>query len=270
MVMRFKKAVLITLVLLSATIGLAHDLFIRAKPFVLEKPGTIVFAMNLAEAFPGVEETWRTQKTAKFWMFGPDGQKELTAVQGKNPEIQFAQEGTYLLAWNATPSYIVIEPKMFNQYIVSEGYKNVVELRTHQGKQETPGREKYLRFLKSFVQVGSARTDNFNQVLGQTIELIPLTNPYSVSPGSELAVKVLFSGKPLSDARVMGTYDSFSKEHDVYAHTVQTNAEGIAQIPIDHSGIWMIRTNHMIPLEENPKADWESYWTNISFFVSPK
>ena len=265
-----KKEIVCVGILLAAVVGYSHDLFIHPKPFVLGKPGTSVLVMNLTEAFPGVEETWRTQKTAKFWMVAPDGTKELTDVQGKNPEIQFAQEGTYVVAWNASPSYIVVQPKLFNQYIESEGYKNVVELRADQGKQETPGKEKYLRFLKSFVQVGSLRTNNFNQVLGQTIELIPLTNPYSISPGSDLAVKVLFNGKPLPDARVMGTYDSFSKEHDVYAHTVQTNSEGIARIPINQPGIWMIRTNHMIPLEEDPKADWESYWTNFSFSVNPK
>ena len=102
---------------------------------------------------------------------------------------------------------------------------------------------------------------------GQKIELIPLDNPYSIKAGSEISVRLLYDGQPLAGARVMGTYDTFSKEHDVYAHTVETNNEGIVRMPIDQPGLWMIRANHMIPLNGDPKADWQSYWTNISFYV---
>lgn len=65
----------------------------------------------------------------------------------------------------------------------------------------------------------------------------------------------------------MGTYDSYGKEHDVYAHTVETDTDGVARIPIDEPGLWMVRDNHMPPLQSDPKADWECYWTNISFYV---
>lgn len=264
-----KRIILMSFLVFAATV-FAHDVFLSAKPFVLDKPGSVTLSMYLAEAFPGEVIKWRADKTVRFWMIGPGTDVELTTKKETNPVIEFKNIGTYVIGWNATPSYIEVEPKLFNEYIEAEGYGNVIEIRKEQGKQDKPGREKYIRFLKCFVQVGSEKTNDYSKTLSQKIELIPLANPYSVSVGSELGVRVLFDGKPLRDTRVMATYDTFSKEHDVYAHTVQTNSEGIARIPINQSGTWMIRTNHMIPLEEDPKADWESYWTNFSFFVNPK
>jgi len=256
------------IILLFCTIVAAHDLFLNANTFILQKPGPVTLSMNLAESFPGEEVTWRTEKTIKFQFIGPGIQQELTVNKGSNPTLKFERIGTYLVVWESSPSYIEIEPDVFNKYINSEGYKNVIQSRALKGQLKVPGREKYNRFLKCVLQVGSDRTAEYGKILGQKIELVPQENPYSIQIESELPVRLLFDGKPLSDARVMATYDSFSKEHDVYAHTLQTNADGIARVPIDHSGLWMIRTNHMVPLKGDPKADWESYWTNVTFYVA--
>jgi uncharacterized GH25 family protein len=268
--MYFTKRIALLAILLFTTAASAHDVFLKAKPFLLEKPGSTTLAMNLAEAFPGEEIKWRSEKTVKFWMIGPEKEQELVTKKESNPVIDFIKEGTFVIGWNALPSYIEIEPKLFDEYIKAEGYQNVIQMRTEKGNQDQPGREKYIRFLKCFVQVGASPTDNFSKSLGQKIELIPLENPYSKRIGSQLSVRVLFDDKPLPGARVMATYDTFSKEHDVYAHTVQTDADGIARIPIDKPGLWLVRANHMLPLQDDPKADWESYWTNFTFYVSGK
>lgn len=267
--MNFIKRMILLLFLLFAATVFAHDVFLSAKPFVLDKPGSVTLSMYLAEAFPGEVIKWRADKTVRFWMIGPGSDTELTAKKEANPVIEFKNIGTYVIGWNATPSYIEVEPKLFNEYIEAEGYGNVIEIRKEQGKQDKPGREKYIRFLKCFVQVGANHTDDFSKNLGQKIEMVPLVNPYSVKVGSELGVRVIFDGKPVSGVRVMGTYDTFSKKHDVYAHTVETDMDGISRIPIDKPGLWMVRANRMLPLQGDPKADWESYWTNISFYVKP-
>lgn len=263
-----KRMILLSFLVVAATAS-AHDVFLNAKPFVLNNPGSLTLSMYLAEAFPGEVIKWRGDKTVKFWMIGPGTNVELTAKKEANPVIEFKNIGTYVIGWNGTPSYIEVEPKLFNEYIEAEGYENVIQMRKEQGVQDKPGREKYIRFLKCFVQVGADKTDDFSKNFGQKIEMIPLVNPYSVKAGSNLAVRVVFDGKPLSGVRVMATYETYSKEHDVYAHTMETDTEGIARIPIDKPGLWMIRANRMLPLQGETKADWESYWANFSFYVKP-
>ena len=253
--------------LLLASVLSAHDLFLKAHPFVLERPGKLQLAMNLAASFPGKEERWREDKTVRAWIIGPGSSREFSTEQAKNPVMELPQEGTYVLAWNATPSYIEVDAKGFNEYIEADGYQNVVQMRKESGKQNEKGREKYTRFLKCIVQVGSKLTDEYEKPLGQKIEIIPLEHPYSVKPGSKLRVKVLFDEAPLAGVRVMATFDTYSKEHDVYAHTLETSDDGIAAILIDKPGLWMIRANRMLPLEGDPKADWQSFWTNLTFEV---
>ena len=261
-----KKLLVLLLIVLSSVV-LGHDLFLNPHPFRLEKPGTIQLTMHLAASFPGKEEAWRKDKTVQFKLVGPSGEKTLQDEKGKNPTIQLSEEGTYAIGWESKPSYIEIDAKAFNEYINAEGYQNVVQARKTAGKEAEKGRERYIRFLKTFVQVGSKHTDDYATPLGQKIEIIPKSNPYSLKTGSEFSVKVLFDGKPLSGATVMGTYDTHSKEHDVYANIVTTEKDGTAKMTITQPGIWLIRVNTMFPLEGDAKADWQSYWANCSLEV---
>jgi hypothetical protein len=256
----------LVLILFSAIVA-AHDLFLNALPFTLEKPGTIRLSMNLAEAFPGKHEAWRQDKTVRFRVHGPGGEQALKDTKGVDPTIELAQEGTYMIGWDASPSYIDIDAKHFNEYIKAEGFTNVIDSRKRANQENAPGREKYTRFLKAFVQVGSKLTDHYSRPLGQRIEIIPQSNPYQLKAGDKLKIKVVFDGKPLAGATAMATYDTFTKEHDVYAHSLTTANDGTIEIPIGKTGIWMIRVNTMQPLQGDPKADWQSYWANCSFQV---
>ena len=263
---KLRRFFVIALLLIASLVS-AHDLFLAAHPFFLETPGRIQIAMNIAEAFPGKEERWRADKTARFWMVGDGITQTYPAKEEKNPTITLPKEGTYVIAWNATDSYIDIEGKEFNEYIEAEGYHNVAALRKQQGKENAGGRERYTRFLKTIAQVGNKFTDDYGKRLGQKLEIIPLQNPYSIKLGAPLPVKLLFDGVPIVGIRMMATYNTYSKEHDVYAHTAETDSNGIANIPLSKKGLWMIRANHMLPLKDDPKADWQSFWTNCTFEV---
>jgi uncharacterized GH25 family protein len=241
----------------------AHDLYLQSKPFLLSQPGSVKLSMFLAESFPGEAQKWRAEKTVSFQLLGPSGPKDLDHREQTDPSISLPSEGTYVIGWSATPSYITIDAKHFEEYVRAEGYSNVLDKKSP----TVEGKEKYTRYLKTFLQVGNKTTVNYPQPLGHKIEILPTQNPYALKAGGVLTVQVLFEGKPLASTRVMGTFDTFSKEHDVYAETSQTDSNGRAQIKITKPGIWMICANHMIPAQNDPKADWESFWSNCSFQI---
>jgi uncharacterized GH25 family protein len=244
----------------------AHDLYLQGSPFILGEPGQTKIGMYLAEAFPGKKERWRSEKTVDFRVVAPESESKAEEKTNVDPEVMLAGEGTYVIGWSSTPSYISIDAKAFDEYIEAEGYDNVIAMRKTSA-QAAEQREKYTRFLKTFLQVGSKTTSNFNHTFGYKIEIIPMNNPYEVSAGEDFQLQVRLDGKPLANVRLMATFDTYSTEHDVYEQTVQTNSEGIAVIKITKPGIWMIRTSYMLPIQNDPKADWESYWANISFQV---
>lgn len=257
-----KKLMCTICVLLLSQALFAHDLFLRPAKFKVSQPERVLLSMWLAEAFPGKEIDWRADKTADFRFIGP---KESAHPDKKIPMLDMKTNGTFIAGWSSTPSYIEISAAEFRAYVKEEGYKEV--LRSLDKKQDKPGREKYVRYLKAYLQAGNAPSPNFSKPLGYKIEIIPLSNPYSLISGQPLAIQVLFDGKPLAGASVMATYDTYSTDHDVYAVHAETDVEGKTEILIEKPGVWMIRTNHMLPEKGDPKADWQSFWANISFEV---
>ena len=247
-----------------------HDLFLRPGPFVMSNPGSTKLSMWIAEAFPGKQEKWRSDKTVNIVVHGPAGLQKIKDGPDIGPDVPLTRAGTYVIGWEATPSYIKIDAPTFQKYLEADGYTNIIQLRKQRGEENKEGTEKYVRYLKSLVQVGLQRTDHFKEPLGSKIELIPKSNPYGVKIGQPLEFLLLFDGKPLSGATIFATYEGFSKEHDVYAQTVRTGPDGTFKILIGHPGLWMVRANHMLPLSGDPKAEWESFWSNLTFEVPAK
>jgi uncharacterized GH25 family protein len=256
---KIKATVTFVVAMLTTAMLFGHDLFLRPSSFWLQSPGKTSLTMYLAEAFPGKEEPWRADKTVDLAVSGPGGKQKVKDVAKENPILNLKAEGTYVIGWSATPSYIAIKGAEFEEYIKAEGYEEVMERRKKTGQTSMEGKEKYVRYLKTVVQVGTKFTEDFKTPLGYKIELIPQENPYSLSSGSTINAVALFDGKPLVGAHVMATYDTYSKEHDVYAQTVVTGSDGAFQIKLDHPGVWLIRTNRMLPLSNDPKAEWQSF-----------
>jgi len=86
-----KRCLVLWLLVFSSAV-FAHDLYLRADPFVLSEPGRLTLKMFLAAAFPGERIDWRADKTVHFFAEGPTGQKKLTDNK-KDPLIAFEEQG---------------------------------------------------------------------------------------------------------------------------------------------------------------------------------
>jgi len=261
-----RKAGIFVLIFLCSIPLVAHDLFLRSRPFILPGPGSVVLSMWLAEAFPGKEQKWRADKTVSAAVNGSTGYRKLN-VTGTAPEIPLNQAGTFVIGWESRPSYIKIDAAAFAIYLEADGYMNVIEIRKKRGEESKEGTERYVRYLKALVQVGSQRTEHYKDPFGFKIELIPSSNPYSTKIGGPLELQLFFDGKPLVGAKVLATYEGFSEEHDVYAQSLQSGPDGKFKVIIDHPGLWMVRANYMLPLAGDSKAEWESFWANLTFEI---
>lgn len=76
-----------------------------------------------------------------------------------------------------------------------------------------------------------------------------------------------FNGKPLSGARVCGTYAGFSEKPNVFAQTVETGMEGIATIKITQKGEWIVSVTHEIPYPDTKECDSDKYNATMTFDV---
>ena len=98
---------------------------------------------------------------------------------------------------------------------------------------------KYDKYAKAIFNT-SKEDKNFSQVLGQPLEIIPVTNPADAKTGEYFDVKILLNGQPYTGP-VWASYDGFVIEYEnTYAY--YTEAEnGEAHVKITAPGWWGIR-----------------------------
>lgn len=99
---------------------------------------------------------------------------------------------------------------------------------------------------------------------GIKLEILPLENPTKLLPGAELAIQVLFEGKPLAGAKVYGDYVT---DH---VNTYTTDAEGKTTIKVRNNGLNVIAAKFNLELKDDPTKDKFGYYSTVSFKTAKK
>ena len=127
------------------------------------------------------------------------------------------------------------------------------------------GRERYRRYLKSFLRAGGKGDDAWKKIVGHKLEIVPLSDPTGLKKADTFAVRVLFDGKPLSGAKVT----AFSRDGvKVKDRWVRTTAKGEAAFKIGGSGVHLVRLVFMRRAKDDREADWHSWWAAMTFEVN--
>ena len=95
------------------------------------------------------------------------------------------------------------------------------------------------------------------------LEIIPLKNPYTLKVGDKMTVQILFNGKPLANNLIV-TWDK-TPTTKTRQQKYKTDKKGFLTFMLDKKGQWMVSLVHMIALENNSEADYQSYWGNLTF-----
>jgi nickel transport protein len=95
------------------------------------------------------------------------------------------------------------------------------------------------------------------QPLGLSFELVPLTDPMTLTPGTPTAFKLLFDGRPLAGISILTNLDQESK----------TDANGVAQFSFEKSGVHLLYATHQVPAEKDSGLDFMKFMTFLTFEV---
>lgn len=175
--------------------------------------------------------------------------------------LELEEEGIYLagvIRKASNNTKYKKEGKIVNIKGTKEGLKNVVSSIHSQ------------QFAKSLICAGDGEGKNITRALGHKLEIIPLTNPYTLANnmGGVLKVQVLFEGKPLSYNKVFAMYEGYSQD-DQSAASVSTDSRGIAELRITHWGPWVVKTNieRAATGDLQGQVDEEKYFASLTFCV---
>jgi len=249
----------------------AHDCFLFANPFRAKAGSTTKIAIHIHDQFPGQHAKWARSRILRFEHHV--GSEKSDAIETKPaPDssgvlLRLEKSGVHLFALDWASRLIEIKAADFTKYLKSEGLDQIVDARTERGDAEKAGRERYSRYIKTLVHAGDGDDAAVSAVLGQTIELVPVDNPYKKKVGGTVRFRLLFRGTPLPNALIAATYDGHSRTAHKYAFSARTDADGVVSIPLSQKGAWLVRTVHMLPAQGEKEFDWESWWASVTFDV---
>lgn len=255
--------------LVTATVLLAHDLFLKLETYFVP-PATAVRVAVLNGTFSKSEAAVRPERLKDLSLVGPADRRVLSRDAWRPSgdttwlTVTTGPAGTYVIGASLTQRELALSAEEFNGYLKEDGIPDVLEARTRQGELMRPVRERYQKHVKAILQVGETRTAAYQTILGYPAEIVPLTNPYAVHAGDSLAFRCLVDGKPITNQLVIA-----GGEHDGQAMMevhARSNDSGVVRFALTTSGKWYIKFIHMAPVARD-SVNYESKWATLTFEV---
>jgi len=267
-----KKAALLVSMALLVVLGLqGHDTWLVPSVFRVEAGKPVQVALNTSEDFPSSEGAPQPDRIERFEMVSAAGRGKVTGyrVEGNSLVAEVTPgAGLTFVAAITRARLIELEQEIFNQYISEEGLDAIVAARAARGQSYSAGRERYSKIAKLALCAddhGDRAERRYREPLGLRLEIVPLIDPCGLRAGDLLAVQVLFEGRPLPGVWVVAGTEGTHGHH--YPQRQKTDADGRVMVRFDRPGPWFVRTLHMAPSTEFDDADWQSWFSTLTFGV---
>ena len=267
--MKSRLAMVLILVAASASFLYAHDLFIKLDTYFLE-PHVSVRIPVLNGTFSASENEVTSDRITDISVLTSRGRARLDTLKwsARNDTsflmLETGAPGTYVVGVSTRTRDLSLEAEDFNEYLTHDGILDILEARTRDNDLHKDVVERYAKHVKAVFQVGIVRTDGYDTPLGYPAEIIPLQNPYSLAVGSELAVRCLVDGKPVSNQLVI--VGSENGDRVMRERSTRTDAGGVARFVLDSPGKWYVKFIHMVRAAD-AGVDYESKWATLTFAI---
>ncbi|WP_419779248.1 DUF4198 domain-containing protein [Maridesulfovibrio sp.] len=232
------------LVAMCCSTAFAHEFIIKPVQLTVAKDHVVPFSIVSAHVFMISEEMEPIdQVETKLFLDGKTTQLNLAEnkmLMTLDGQIKPEAEGTAIIAGHRKGMIWTQTTKGWKQQS-KKGLKGVIRS------------GKYEKFCKTLVNVGRA-DGSYNKVLGQRLEIIPMSDPTKAEVGQEIEFQTLLDGKPVSVESMAATYDGFSQTPNTFAYFTEPYGNGITKLKITAPGTWMVRVQH-VDKTSNPDYD---------------
>ena len=252
-----------------SAVAAAHDFILWPRPARLDAPGVVEFGLWVGDHLAFDEQRgYRPERALRFELLSAAGSRDLRAGRARTEppfaRIRLERPGGHLVVLDRPPIEIALPPDRFTHYLEHEGLGRILAERRRRGESQRPGRERYTRHLKAFVQVGPAPDGVGCRVAGQELEIVPGLDPASLRAGDRLPITLRLRGRPLARHRV----EAMIQEGGRVRHQHRTTGpDGRATVRLDREGTWLLRTVAMSRCEGCSDIEWRSRWTAFTFTV---
>lgn len=230
---------------LSCGTAFAHEFIIKPVQMSMEKDQVVPFSVVSAHVFM-ISEEMEAPDTVEVKLIAGDADSDIALTPNEtlmtlDGRIKPAAEGTAIIAG---------ERKGIIWTHTTQGWKQG----SKKGLKGVISSGKYEKYCKTLVTVGQA-DGSYNKVLGQRLEIVPLSDPTQARAGDEIEFKTLLDGKPVSVENMLATYDGFTLTPNSWAYSTEPYGEGLTKVKISAPGTWMVRVQYKI---DSPTEDYDS------------
>lgn len=244
-----------------------HEFWIQPNKFIYKRGETINIKFLVGQDFKG--ENWNDNKdkinSLNLFFDDVSDKKlsdDLSMNKGDSLQIAMLEEGTTMVTLSTKNSFIDLDAPKFNEYLHEEGLTEALDYRQKNGDTLKNGTEFYQRSVKTIFQVGNKMTNAYKQQTDLPVDIIPSDNPYNVAKDGNFKVKIFFQGEKLKNSMVKVWHKLDDK---VTEKDYTTDDDGEIKFFLASEGEWMVSCVKMVKLQNDPKADWQSYWGSLTW-----
>lgn len=282
-----RSMALSALALALATGGLwAHDFWIVPDAFQVAAGAELAVRGQTSVKFPTSESAVLPDRVAEARLVGASGEERLTdlTTDGKSLLIRHrpTTPGQRIVAVALISRSTRTTPERLKRYIALEGAPALAE--RYERESAYPKSDSVtqvsVKFAKTIVEIGSNGPRAFDRAVGHALELVPLSDPSALHRGDTLVVRLVYRGRPVPGALlragaaatgVTATSDSARMAAPAPAEvSAETDAEGVARIPVANGGLWNVRTLFAAPVPAaatGSGSTWEVGFVTLVFYI---
>jgi len=241
----------------------AHDFWIEPSSFTPAPGAQVDIRLREGMDFKGNTLPYIPEWFSDFSQTTSAGREAIESIPGDDPAaVLVARDNALLVGYRSNRAFVELPAEKFNSYLDEEGMEFIRKERIAKGEDADPAPEYFVRCAKTLLQTGDPGASKvFGTVLGYTLELTPLSNPYLQKVGDELTFQLEYRGKPAAGLLVQ----AFTADNPVDRQRIRTDSNGKAVVKLTRPGIWMIKAVNIQSIIGDPKGKWQSYWASYLF-----
>ncbi len=250
---------------------LAHEFWLEPQQYIFSRGEEVNIRLKVGESFTGDNWSGNQQKVNELKLhyadITDDLKNALTDDAGDSIQFSLFEEQTAMVTFNNINSFIELEAPKFNEYLNEDGLADAINYRKEHNETDSMGREFYQRSVKTIIQVGAKKTDVYKKQTSLPLDIIPLSHPYALKNQQTIKLKILFKGEPFSNKKIRTWHKLPGMVKD---SAIMSDANGEISFPVETTGEWMVSCVHMIRTNNDPKAQWQSFWGSVTWGYTGK
>ncbi len=254
------------LYVLAAFQATCHEFWIEPLDFQIEADAPLTANFVVGQEFKGGNHAYFRKRTARFDLIKDGVATEYEGRMGDVPALHTPapDEGLLVIAHQTVSS--TVRYKTWEKFQMFADHKNFPNIRTQHVERGLPVNdfaEKYTRFAKSLIAVGSGSGKDLET--GLETEFVAQSNPYTDDLSHGLGIILLYQGKPRAIAQV----EVFERDRlgHVSISLLTTDADGKASIPVKPGHTYLLDAVVLRPMPPGSDEVWESLWASLTFQV---